>query len=156
MISTAEAFVSSQFATAKHQNLICEFGKARARSFAGKLWAFLSGQANHLLDLKTITQGRTIRRSRFVGNKTVKICEIKGSEGRCHDFDKKFNPLKTHNQNRWIGIASAWERGIYLPAVELIKVGDIYIVRDGHHRVSVAKFMGCDYVDALVIEWELE
>ena len=49
----------------------------------------------------------------------------------------------------------AWYQGIGLPAVELIKIGDIYIVRDGHHRISVARYMGCDFIDARVTEWEL-
>lgn len=42
-----------------------------------------------------------------------------------------------------------------MPAVELIKVGDVYVVRDGHHRISVARALGEGFVDAHVTAWEL-
>jgi ParB-like chromosome segregation protein Spo0J len=38
-----------------------------------------------------------------------------------------------------------------LPPVELIQV-DGFFVQDGHHRISVAKALGEDYVDAEVID----
>jgi hypothetical protein len=41
-----------------------------------------------------------------------------------------------------------------LPPVELIQVGDVYFVRDGHHRISVARMMGQDSIDAEVTVWE--
>jgi len=42
-----------------------------------------------------------------------------------------------------------------MPAVELIKVGEVYAVRDGHHRISVARALGEDFIDARVTAWEL-
>ena len=41
------------------------------------------------------------------------------------------------------------------PALDLIKVGDAYAVRDGHHCISVARALGEDYIDAHVTAWEL-
>jgi uncharacterized protein (DUF1015 family) len=38
----------------------------------------------------------------------------------------------------------------------IIKIQDIYFVRDGHHRNSVAKNMGSDFINARVTEWVLE
>jgi hypothetical protein len=41
-------------------------------------------------------------------------------------------------------------------AVALIQVGDVYFVRDGHHRISVARALGQAYIDAKVIVLETE
>jgi hypothetical protein len=155
MTSMSEALVTSQFSTATNQRAICEFRQAKFRGFISKVWATITGQSHKLLDVKIITQGKSVRNRRYAGSQTVSISQIKGSEGRCQDFDQDFNPLKSHNKNRWISVANAWERGTYLPAVDLIKIGDVYVVRDGHHRISVAKFNGCNFIDAQVTEWIL-
>jgi hypothetical protein len=80
----------------------------------------------------------------------VPICQIRGSEGRCSDFDRNFNPLQDHNRVRWLRIAAARQRGRSLPPVELVQVGDFYFVRDGHHRVSVARALGQPFIAARV------
>ena len=133
-----------------------DFNQASLRARIGKLLALLTGRSNQLLDIETICQGRSVQSSHYKGTRPVKIDEIKGSENSAQDFDRKFNPLKTHNIERWISIARAWQRGVSLPAVDLIKIGGVYLVRDGHHRISVARYMGCDAVDAHVTEWVLE
>jgi len=55
----------------------------------------------------------------------------------------------------WMGIAMARQQGIAMPAVQLIQVGDLYFVRDGHHRMSVARALGEAYVEAEVTVWEV-
>ena len=55
-------------------------------------------------------------------------------------------------RSRWERIASAQRRGEALPPVSLYKIGDLYFVRDGHHRVSVAKSLGREDIDAYVTE----
>jgi hypothetical protein len=74
-----------------------------------------------------------------------------GSEGRVDDFDSAFNPLTAHTRDRWIGIAVARRQGTVLPPVELIQVGDVYYVRDGHHRISVAKAEGQAEIEARIL-----
>jgi hypothetical protein len=82
----------------------------------------------------------------------VSIDQIQGSEGRSQAFDTQFRPLRVHNRDRWIGIAIARESGRNLPPVSLIKIDEIYYVRDGHHRISVAKHLGQHTIEAEVIE----
>jgi hypothetical protein len=41
-----------------------------------------------------------------------------------------------------------------LPPVELIQVGSVYFVRDGHHRISVARAMGQQEIEAVVTVWQ--
>ena len=69
------------------------------------------------------------------------------------DFDAQFRPTQTHSQGRWLSVATARLQGVPLPPVELIQVGDTYFVRDGHHRVSVARALGELDIDAEVRVW---
>jgi len=85
----------------------------------------------------------------------VSIRDIRGSEGRCGDFDADFRPLQGHTRDRWVGIATAREMGKTLPPVELIQIGDLYFVRDGHHRISVAQAMGQEAIEAEVTAWKV-
>jgi hypothetical protein len=132
-----------------------DFRIAKFKGQFGKIIAALTGRSNQLLDLETLTKGKSVRSRRYAKSQSVDIDQIKGSEGRINDFDQKFNPLKSHNSSRWLNIASAWQRGVNLPAIDLIKIKDVYIVRDGHHRISVARYLGCKYLDAHVTEWVL-
>jgi hypothetical protein len=81
----------------------------------------------------------------------VPVQKIIGTEGRSEDFDKNFRPLKRHIRERWISIAAARWSGVPLPAVELVQDGDQYYVRDGHHRISVARMMGQVEIDAKIV-----
>lgn len=107
-----------------------------------------------LLETPQGTAGR-LHNQRHLGSKMVRIADIQASEDRSGDFDRSFNPLETHTKSRWLSIAVARLNGQAMPAVELIKVGEVYAVRDGHHRISVARALGEDYIDAHVTAWEL-
>ena len=128
------------------------FEDARSRARLGKLKSFLRGRSNHLLNLDEIIQGATIYSRHYIGTFTVPVRQIKGSESRNKDFDSEFNPVRDNNKERWINIIAARLCEKNLPAVDLIKVGEIYFVRDGHHRVSVANALGAEYIDAHVTE----
>jgi hypothetical protein len=78
--------------------------------------------------------------------------EIVGSEGRYADFDDEFLPLKDSSEEKWRSLYAALRRGEELPPVSLLKVGDAYFVRDGNHRVSVARWRGVEVLDAEVVE----
>jgi hypothetical protein len=86
------------------------------------------------------------------GIRTVEVEKIAGSVGRCRDFDGSFLPLKVSMSDRWSRIDRAYHRGDELPAVSLYKIGDAYFVRDGNHRVSVARYHGVVAIDAEVVE----
>jgi hypothetical protein len=81
---------------------------------------------------------------------------IRGSEGRCNDFDTHFRPLTGLSRDRWTSIYCARQEGVALSLVELVQVGDTYYVRDGHHRISVARALGQETIDARVTVWEVE
>ena len=81
----------------------------------------------------------------------VPLSQFVGSEGRVGDFDSVFNPLNDNTRDRWIGIAVARRRGDTLPPVELIQARDGYYVRDGHHRISVARSAGQQEIEARIV-----
>jgi hypothetical protein len=88
----------------------------------------------------------------YRGMRIVEVEKITGSVGRHRDFDGSFLPVKVSMGDRWSRIDRAYHRGEELPAVSLYKVGDAYFVRDGNHRVSVARYHGVAAIDAEVVE----
>jgi hypothetical protein len=88
----------------------------------------------------------------YRGMRTVEVEKIVGSVGRCRDFDESFLPVKVTMSQRWGRVDRAYHQGVELPAVSLYKIGDTYFVRDGNHRVSVARYHGAAAIDAEVVE----
>jgi len=131
------------------------YRRARGQVWLSRVWSVLCGRSCRLLSLATVEATCRIRPSHQAGAHTVPIHQIRGSENRCHDFDSAFLPLRSHNRQRWPNIAAARQLGVMLPAVELIQVGDVYFVRDGHHRISVAQALGQEYIDAVVMIWQV-
>jgi len=125
------------------------FNLAYGRAIRRSLWAKLTGKDNGLQTLSNYTAGAQSHRSTRVV--TVSINRITGSEGRSVDFDAGFNPLRRLHRERWINILIARKMGHPLPPVELIQVGKEYYVRDGHHRISVAKTLGQLDIEAVIV-----
>jgi hypothetical protein len=131
------------------------YRQALVQAQVGRVVASLLGKAKSLLHLGGVVANAGLLGGRYAGMRAVPIRDIRGSEGRSHDFDADFRPLKTHNRSRWVGLASARLRGVVLPPVELIQVGGVYYVRDGHHRISVARAFGQEHIDAEVTIWDV-
>jgi hypothetical protein len=89
----------------------------------------------------------------YRGGRTVEVSRIVGSLGKHEHFDQNFMPLSRTDPQKWKRIDRAFRRGQEeLPAVSLLELGGDYFVNDGHHRVSVARFHGVEWIDADVIE----
>jgi hypothetical protein len=89
-----------------------------------------------------------------LGLRVVPLDAVVGSVDRTVDFDRGFRPTSQRLRSRWERIAAAQRRGESMPPVSLFRIGDLYFVRDGHHRVSVAKSLGRPDIDAYVTEVE--
>jgi len=87
------------------------------------------------------------------GIRTVPVAQIGGSVGRCSEFDRDFMPARASVGERWKRVDRAFHRGEELPPVSLYEVGGSYFVLDGHHRVSVARFHGVEWIDAHVTQF---
>jgi len=123
------------------------FDRAYTRGMQSQLLAKLTGKTNKL---KTLSR-RPAAARQTNGVIVVALSTIVGSEGRSEDFDAGFNPLKQHNREKWIGIAAAQKMGVVLPAVELVQNGREFYIRDGHHRISVAKALGQFEIEARIV-----
>ena len=133
-----------------------DFEKAKRR---GQMQALLSGlrwKNTNLLSLYDVTRLIKPKGETYRGMQTIHVKNIIGSEGRYHDFSLAFYPKKEMLRARWRSIDELNREDVILPPISVYKVGDNYFVRDGNHRVSVAKMMGIDYIDAEVVELDSE
>jgi ParB-like nuclease domain len=132
-----------------------DFLRARRRATAGKLIARLRREPDDIdviLPYEEVIGALGFRSERSLGQQVVPLDAIVGTIDRERDFDRHFRPTSRRVRARWEQIAAAMRRGDALPPVDLIKVGEIYFVRDGHHRVSVASALGLNDIDAYVTE----
>jgi hypothetical protein len=127
------------------------YARARDQGQRGLLLSALTRRSRHLLALEEMEAAHAARALQDAGIQVVPIRHIRGSESRSSDFDRDFNPLHDHNRRRWLNVAAARRRGKALPPVKLIQVGDVYFVRDGHHRISVARALGQRSIEARVL-----
>jgi hypothetical protein len=137
------------------QKRLALYQRAYNRGRQHKIWAALTGRSRCLLKLSAVEATGAICDRRYLGPQTAPLSQIRGSLGRPNDFDVDFYPLHKHNRERWLSIAEARQGGVNLPLVDLIQVGDIYFVLDGHHRISVARALGQKYIDAVVTIWQV-
>jgi hypothetical protein len=131
-----------------------DFEDIYTKAFFKRILALLLGQKEktRLLSFDDVRQKIRCHDESYAGMRTVPVAAIRGSVGRFKDFDREFLPVKRGSKERWRRIDEAYYEDIVLPPVQLYKVGDIYFVKDGNHRVSVAKERGIAYIDAEVIE----
>lgn len=129
-----------------------DFEKQYRRSFWRKLGTFLQGESNELLEYDAVRRQLPFQGQRDLGVQTIALDKIVGSVGRYRDFDRAFLPTQRGTKGRWINISKARYADKELPAIDVYKVGDVYFVRDGNHRVSVARERDQEFIDAYVTE----
>jgi hypothetical protein len=130
------------------------FNHARTNARLSLLKALFTGKGR-MPALAQRLAGHAVRAQHSLGLRSVEVERIVGTESRADDFDTEFNPRADRIRDRWVRIAEMRLRQAYLPAIELIQVGCEYFVRDGHHRVSVARTLGSAFIDAQVTVLEL-
>jgi hypothetical protein len=127
-----------------------DFGRARQREIMGRILGLLKSQKDEMLSLGDVRailrpDGETYR-----GMKTIPIAKIVGSEGRSHDFNRAFLPRHDKMMRRWMNVDMAHYENVILPPIRVFEIGGAYFVRDGNHRVSVARMQGAEFIDAEV------
>ena len=90
------------------------------------------------------------------GVQIILIDAIVGSVERYRDFTHEFLPLNDELRTRWQRIDGATMRLESIPPIDVYKLGEIYFVRDGNHRVSVARFNHVTMIEANVTEIPLK
>lgn len=86
----------------------------------------------------------------YAGTKVIPLDAIVGSVDKVRDFDRRFRPTSARSRQRWERLARANRTGEVIPPIEVYQIGEHYFVRDGHHRVSVARSLGITLIEARV------
>jgi hypothetical protein len=133
-----------------------DFARARTKSFLSDIFGFLSGRPKRLLSYDQVKEKLHIGGPIYRGVRTVEVSRIVGSVNRYADFDHAFLPTHDRLASRWQHVDRAFYEEISLPPVVLYKVGEVYFVVDGHHRVSVARQQGQEFIEAEVRECQVK
>ena len=128
-----------------------DFNKARNKALVNEIQHFLTPEEVSLISLNDVKQLIRPTNETYVGMKVVPIEKIVGSEGRYNDFDNHFFPKSSHLRMRWEHVDEAAIKDIILPPIKVYEISGLYFVRDGNHRVSVAKSRGTEFIDAEVV-----
>jgi len=132
-----------------------DFLRARRSRLFARLAAVLrlqAGDVDFMLSFDEVVEalGRVAERDLAV--QTIAIESIVGSVSRHKEFDRAFRPTSARVRTRFEQIANAQRRGVSMPPIDVYRVGELHFVRDGHHRVAVARAQGRDEIDAHVVE----
>jgi hypothetical protein len=132
-----------------------DFLRARRRATLAKLAARLRGEPDDvgvILPYEEVIAALGFESERPLGLRVVVLDAIVGTVDREREFDRRFRPTSGRVRSRWEHLDAAMRRGESMPPIDLLKVGEIYFVRDGHHRVSVSRALGREDIDAFVTE----
>lgn len=129
-----------------------KFQEARRRAFWQEMIGHLRGKPVELLSFDDIRARLRLRDEHYCGLQDVPLDKIVGSVGRYRDFTNSFLPRSHDMEARWSRVYAAIQSMEGVPPIELYKVGEVYFVRDGNHRVSVAHQLGYKTIQAQVTE----
>jgi len=128
------------------------FNDARRRAMFNDMISLLT---HHTTTLVPFEEVRTRLRSTSEierGTQMIPLDAIVGSVGRYRDFTREFLPRSANVSERWRRLDEAYNRMDNIPAIDVYQLGDVYFVRDGNHRVSVARANGSTFIEANVTE----
>lgn len=144
------------FRSATEQSAVQMFEHALSEGGWWRLMRKLRRQPTELLIFQQLRECLNWQGQVGRGIHTVELNQVVGTMRMSNEFDAMFHPANRTSKFRWISVATAWLKDIPLPPIELIKVGDNYFVEDGNHRISVARALGVDYLEANIIEINIE
>jgi nucleotide-binding universal stress UspA family protein len=137
----------------RRQLAVQDFQAARQRAAIQEVLARITGRPHELLSYEEVAEKLKLRIRTERGIQNIPIDAIVGSVGRYTDFTRTFLPRRAGDRDRWAGVRVAiLEDGLGLPPIDVYKVGDVYFVIDGNHRVSIARQEGARSIEAHVIE----
>ena len=128
-----------------------DFNRVRVREAFTRLLSFTNSDSRAMLSLEEVKELLHPKSETYLGMRTVPVDRIVGSEGRYRDFNRRFLPRYEYLRTRWMKVDLAHIQDVILPPIKLYELGGLYFVRDGNHRVSVAKVKGVMEIDAEVV-----
>lgn len=131
-----------------------EFGRARMKAFVEMVMGLITGQQMHLLSFDEVVEKLRLKQAIYRGLHDIPIKNIIGSTGRYEDFTRTFLPRHSNKRDkeRWRNIYTLAVTGKGFPPIDVYKIDQVYFVKDGNHRVSVARELGWETIQAHVTE----
>jgi hypothetical protein len=129
-----------------------EFDKAHFQAFWEEIGAVISNRSVGLLNFDEIKAKLHLRDQTYRGLQEIAIERIVGSVGRNREFTKRFLPKNPETASRWSNVYAVMNGLTGVPPIDVFQVDDVYFVRDGNHRVSIARQMGLKTIEAYVTE----
>jgi hypothetical protein len=132
-----------------------DFSRARRQRAFGRLADRLRREPsdfNLILPFEEVVEALGRAGERQLGRQTIPLDSIVGTVDREREFDRRFRPTSSSVRPRWERIALAQRRGQSMPPIDVYRIGGLHFVRDGHHRVSVARALRHEVIDAYVTE----
>lgn len=131
-----------------------EFGRARMKGFVQMIMSLVTGHNMHLLSFDEVVGKLRLKQAIYRGLQDIPIKNIVGSTGRYEDFTRHFLPRSSdrRDKERWRNIYTLAVTGKGFPPIDVYKIDQVYFVKDGNHRVSVARDLGWETIQAHVTE----
>ena len=131
-----------------------DFSRARRQRALSRLSARLrrAEDLNHILPFEEVVRALGRTGERRLGQQLITLDSIVGTVDRSREFDRSFRPTSPRVAERWQRINLAQRKGEAMPPIDVYRIGDLHFVKDGHHRVSVARALGHRDINAYVTE----
>ena len=131
-----------------------DFGRARRKRALSQIAARLrrEGDLSAILPFEEVVRALGQRGEKRLGLQTIDLDSIVGTVDRGREFDRSFRPTSGRVRPRWERINTAQRKGQEMPPIDVYRIGELHFVKDGHHRVSVARALGFGVIDAYVTE----
>jgi hypothetical protein len=131
-----------------------DFSRARRRRALSRVSARLrrAEDVNHILPFEEVVRALGRIGERRLGEQPIPLDSIVGTVDRSREFDRSFRPTSPRVRERWQRINLAQRKGQALPPIDVYRIGELHFVKDGHHRVSVARALGHSDINAYVTE----
>jgi len=131
-----------------------DFSRARRRRALARLSSRLrrAEDVNHILPFEEVARALGRIGERRLGQELIALDSIVGTVDRSREFDRDFRPTSPRVRERWQRINTAQRKGEAMPPIDVYRIGELHFVKDGHHRVSVARALGHKDINAYVTE----
>jgi nucleotide-binding universal stress UspA family protein len=138
----------------KYYYALQDFSNARRKASIQEILARLAGKSSELLSYEEVAKKLKLNVRTEAGIHDIPLKAIVGSVGRYTEFTRDFLPLKNQDKQRWARVKTVVDdpERESLPPIEVYKVGEVYFVLDGNHRVSIARQEGLEFIEARVID----
>jgi nucleotide-binding universal stress UspA family protein len=133
-----------------YETAVQDFRRARKQAAMAQLVARFTGRSDELLAYHEVSDQIKTTGIVEAGLQEIPLKAIVGSVGRYKDFTREFLPKKDSNEERWARVRASVSEMRGWPPIEVYQIGEVYFVKDGNHRVSVARQLGADTITAYV------